>query len=457
MALPRRWLILCLVTIGGCGTLGHPPVESDTQITPPPIAVFDVPLTLVVPAEPVARDVWALLRDGFALDHERGEPTVVQAGVRLARAPMMTGIEIPARSYLAYVVEEVRQRGLPMELALLPIIESTLNPYAHSHSGAAGLWQLIPNTARHYGVTIDWWYDGRRDLVDSTTAALQYLTYLHDQFGDWLLAIAAYNGGEGRVRRAMAAAPGADFFKLKLPRETREYVPKILALAHLIAADDGHLLPPIDPTPPFFATTLDRQIDLAILASVGSLTMEELYTFNPGLNRSATPPEGSFRILVPATARVAFDQALDRYPTAPISWKRHRVRVGENLTVIAKRYRTSVASIRLNNQLTSNVIRPNQSLLVSVAAIQSSAAPMNPMLHANGQWRRYKVKAGDSLARIGKRFGTTTNALIRINLLNPDLPLQIGQILKVPVHTSTGHLAHALGRSDLPARVADTN
>jgi LysM repeat protein len=144
-------------------------------------------------------------------------------------------------------------------------------------------------------------------------------------------------------------------------------------------------------------------------------------------------------LLVPASSRIAFAQALDRYPTEQIVWKHHRVRLGENLAVIAKRYRTSVASIRSNNQLTSNVIRPDQSLLISVAAIQSSQLPMNPMLNPNGQWRRYKVKAGDSLARIGKRFGTTTTALVRINSLNPDLPLRIGQMLKVPVHTPIRH------------------
>ena len=447
-------MILCLVTMGGCGNLGHPPVESDTQITPPPIAVSDVPSTVIIPTESAARDVWVVLRDGFALDHERNEPTVAQAALLLVRAPTMTGIEIPARSYLAYVVDQVRQRGLPMELALLPIIESTLNPYAYSHSGASGLWQLIPNTAKHYGVTINWWYDGRRDLVDSTTAALNYLTYLHDRFGDWLLAIAAYNGGESRVRRAMAAAPGANFFDLKLPRETRQYVPKLLALAHMIAADDGHMLAPIDPTPPFFATTLESQIDLAILARVGSLSIDEIYQFNPGLNRSATPPEGSYRMLVPASSRTAFAEALDRYPTEPILWTSHRVRLGENLALIARHYRTSVASIRANNQLTSNVIRPNQSLLISVAAIQGSELSMNPMLHPNSQWRRYKVKAGDSLARIGKRFGTTTSALIHINSLNPDLPLQVGQMLKVPVRTLTRPLTHTLARGATMTRIA---
>ena len=159
---------------------------------------------------------------------------------------MPPNIELRARRYLAYVGQEVRRRNLPMELALLPIIESALNPYAYSEQGAAGLWQLIPNTAKHYGVAINWWYDGRRDPVDSTAAALDYLTYLHDELGDWLLAIAAYNGGEGRVRRAMATAPGAGFLRTRSPERNTSYVPKLLALAHLVAQGNDTIRVAVD-------------------------------------------------------------------------------------------------------------------------------------------------------------------------------------------------------------------
>ena len=293
---------------------------------------------------------------------------------------MLLDIEAQARRYLAYVVDEVRQRQLPMELALVPIIESTLNPYAGSHSGASGLWQLIPNTAKHYGVTIDWWYDGRRDPVDSTGAALDYLTYLYDEFGDWLLAIAAYNGGEGRVRRALADTPNADFFDLKLPTETKRYVPRLLALAHLIAESDRLALPPIDPTPAFFSATLDDQVDLAVLADIGSLPMDEMFRFNPGLNRRATPPDGPYRLLIPSSYRTAFENALSQYPKERVQWKRHVVKRGESLDRIARQYRTTVAALRETNGLTNNIIHPSQSLVVAVAAIEPSALPANPML-----------------------------------------------------------------------------
>ncbi|HTO58537.1 MAG TPA: transglycosylase SLT domain-containing protein, partial [Pseudomonadales bacterium] len=287
------------------------------------------------------------MRDGFALDHSLAEPTVVRAiDTYLANDTLMPGFEDQARRYFAYVVDAVHQRQLPMELALLPIIESTLDPYAFSHRGASGLWQLVPTTAKQYGVTIDWWYDGRRDPVDSTAAALDYLTYLHDEFGDWLLAIAAYNGGEGRVRRAIAnAGPGATFFDLKLPRETQRYVPKVLALAHLIAENDNDYLPQIDPAPPFYPMTIDDQVDIEKLASIGAFSTDELFRLNAGLNRRATPPDGPYRILVPASDKEAFESALDQYPKDRVLWSTHVVKRGETLASIAKQYGTTVASI----------------------------------------------------------------------------------------------------------------
>ena len=301
------WLLLCAVMTVGCESIGQRPVHPAAQ-TEPAVAV-PAPVADVAQRDAVPADVWTTLRDGFALDHSVAEPTVVRAiDTYLANDTLMPGFEDQARRYFAYVVDAVHQRQLPMELALLPIIESTLDPYASSHRGASGLWQLVPTTAKQYGITIDWWYDGRRDPVDSTAAALDYLTYLHDEFGDWLLAIAAYNGGEGRVRRALAKAPaGATFFDLKLPRETQSYVPKVLALAHLIAQNANDYLPQIDPTPPFYLMTIDDQVDIEKLARIGAFSTDELFRLNAGLNRGATPPDGPYRILVPSSDKEAFE------------------------------------------------------------------------------------------------------------------------------------------------------
>jgi membrane-bound lytic murein transglycosylase D len=435
MPTARWWLILWAITVAGCGSIARVPVH---QAAPVDTVVSVTELApAVAESESVPTDVWSVLRDGFALDHETGEPAVARAiELYLASTPVMPDIEPQARRYLAYVVEEVRQRQLPMELALLPIIESTLNPYAFSPSGASGLWQLIPSTAKQYGVTIDWWYDGRRDLVDSTSAALDYLTYLHEQFGDWLLAIAAYNGGEGRVKRAMADAPAADFFDLDLPLETKRYVPKLLALAQLIAEGDSQLLPQIDPTPAFFSTTVQDQIDLATLANIGSLSIDELFRFNPGLNRRATPPDGPYRLSIPSSCRDAFENALNRYPNDRVLWKRHEVKRGDSLAKIAKQYRTTIAAIRSTNGLNDNLIHPKQTLLIAIDAIRPASLPANPMLAVSRKASHrltYTVKRGDSLARIADHFNVSITAIADWNDVDPSDVLKPGQRLVIHV------------------------
>jgi membrane-bound lytic murein transglycosylase D len=435
------WLLLCAAMTVGCESIPQP-AHPDAQIEPAPA----VP-ALVAEAEQrdiVPPDLWSVLRDGFALDHATDEPTVARAiDTFEANDTLMLDLEEQARLYFAYVVDAVHQRQLPMELALLPIIESTLDPYAYSHRGASGLWQLIPATAKHYGVTIDWWYDGRRDPVASTDAALDYLTYLHDEFGDWLLAIAAYNGGEGRVRRAIAdARPGATFFDLKLPRETQRYVPKVLALAHLIVQSGDDRLPQIDRAPPFYLMTIDDQIDIEKLADLGEIPTDEFFRLNAGLNRRATPPDGPYRLLVPTSYRDAFEAALDQYPKDRVLWTRHVVKRGETLASIARQHRTTVASIRATNELAlKSVLRPNQTLLIGVAAIEPSRLSNNPMLPSAKRTYRltYTVRRGDSLARIANKFNVTVAAIAEWNDCDPTDVLHPGRrlVLHVPANRET--------------------
>jgi len=440
MPTARWWLVVWAITVAGCGSIAREPahqtVPLDTVMSVPELA------PVVTEREPVPANVWTVLRDGFVLDHATDEPAVARAmNIYLAGSPVFPDIESQARRYLAYVVDEVRRRQLPMELALLPIIESTMNPYASSHSGASGLWQLIPSTAKQYGVTIDWWYDGRRDPIDSTDAALDYLTYLHEEFGDWLLAIAAYNGGEGRVKRALAAAPDADFFALSLPVETKRYVPKVLALAHLIAEGDTQALPEIDTAPPFFSTTVNGQVDLAILADLGSMSIDEMFRFNPGLNRRATPPDVPYRLLIPSSDRDAFESALSQYPKDRVLWKRHEVKRGETLVKIANEYRTTAIAIRTTNGLTNNMIHPGQTLLIQVSKIQSATLPPNPILavsHKSSTHRlTYTVRRGDSLSRIADRFNVSVSAIADWNDVDPTDVLKPGQRLVLHV-SATG-------------------
>jgi len=230
-------------------------------------------------------------------------------------------ISTKARPYLYHIVAEVERRGIPLEIALLPAIESAFKPTALSHKSAAGLWQFIPATGRDYGLVQNRWYDGRRDITKSTKAALTYLQYLHDLFGDdWALALAAYNYGEGNVRKAIrrnrARGKPTDFWSLKLPRETRQYVPKLLALARIVANPQryGVRLQPIANQRYFKQVNINRPIDLSLAAQLASMPLSEFKLLNPGYRRDTTAPRGPYYLTLPVNKVAQFRQRLAKVP-----------------------------------------------------------------------------------------------------------------------------------------------
>ncbi len=387
---------------------------------------------------PEPTDLWQTIRNGLVLHPSGVDAERVDAAVRwFAQRPrLLEAIAPGAELYYGYVVAAVRERGLPLEVALLPIVESTLNPYAVSPRGASGLWQLMPSTARRYGVAINWWYDGRRDPVDSTRAALDYIEYLHEFFaGDWLMTFAAYNCGEGCIAKARRKAKSDSYWNLKLPKETSKYVPRILALAHILEDPSryGWALPRIDMEPAFALAALDDQVDVGKIAQLAELSHEELFRLNPGLNRQATPPDGPHRLLIPAASAPSFDALMTNYPHGPERWVQHRVRTGESLSTIAAHYHTNVPAIRANNALKGSLIRAGQELLVPVAA--SGTLPSNPMLAAAGFGRRaavHRVSKGESLWSIARRYDVSIAKLAIANGIDVKRPLRIGQKLSVP-------------------------
>jgi membrane-bound lytic murein transglycosylase D len=251
-------------------------------------------------------DLFDRLRAGFVLD-EVQEPAIDDQLAWLQRnSDYLERVFQRAQRYMYHIVTEVEARGMPLEFALLPVVESAYEPFAYSSGRAAGLWQFIPGTGVRFGLKRDWWYDGRRDVIESTRAALDYLQALHDQFdGDWLLAIAAYNVGELTVQREVdlnrAAGRPVDFWHLKLPAETRAYVPKLLAMKRLMAEPERYGLEfaPIPNEPYFAVIDTDSQIDLKIAARLAGTSFDELVALNPGYNRWATDPDGPHRLLVP--------------------------------------------------------------------------------------------------------------------------------------------------------------
>ncbi|KEA62028.1 Membrane-bound lytic murein transglycosylase D precursor [Marinobacterium lacunae] len=392
------------------------------------------PNTLVKSQHP--SDLWSLTRDNLQL-----EPHIDQASVDtqlewyLKHNRYMETASEHAANYYYFVLNQVLERDLPAEIALLPFIESGYNPLALSPSHAAGAWQFIPGTASIFGLKNTWWYDGRRDIIQSTEAALDYLQYLNERFeGDWLLSLAAYNCGEGCVARAVKrnadAGKPTDYWNLSLPRETRRYIPKLIAVARLIKEADqlGVKLPPLANKPYFAIVDIDGQIELAKAASLAEVDIEEIKRLNPGFGRWATDPEGPHRLLVPIANADRFRDRLKQLPASErVRWARYKIRAGDTLSQIADRFDTSVSVIRKSNNLNSNRIRAGNTLLIpSPANTGTVVATADKTL---GHRKVHRVSTGDNLWNIARRYGVSTEQLADWNSISDVRSLRPGQDL----------------------------
>ena len=333
--------------------------------------------------------VWQVIQKHIHLGHSIND-TYVQQQIRWFAAHP-NEVELMLRNatpYIYYVYAETAKRHMPARFALLPMVESGYNPYAYSAVGAAGLWQMMPGTASSYGLSISWWYDSRRDIMTSTTAALNYLVRLHNNLNSWDLAAASYDYGEGAVEAAMAynRAHGrsTSYWQIPLPLETREYVPKLMALAYLVKhASEFHIaLPNVSDQPYFVAVKLGCQLDLAEAAKFAGVPIDVIQMLNPGMRRYATDPAGHYTLLIPADRVQTFKQNLDQViGTTHISWQYHEVRQGETLYKIARDYHTSALVIREVNHLSSNAVAPGEGVLVPIwlnHAYQAATAYFQP-------------------------------------------------------------------------------
>ncbi|WP_297527121.1 LysM peptidoglycan-binding domain-containing protein [Thiohalobacter sp.] len=447
LALP--WMLA--LSVGGCG-LDEAARRADEAPAPlaepagvsPEVAAAALPVEprLAEPqgTAPPPTDFWERLRSGFAL-RVPDSLAVDQYRKRFLRSPDdLRRLLQRGAPYLPWILDQVEARDMPTEIALLPAIESSFDPFAYSHGQAAGLWQFIPATGRHFDLAQNWWYDGRRDPVPSTRAALDYLQRLHDRFDSWLLAVAAYNSGEGNVRSAIrrnrARGRPASFEYLSLPRETRAYVPRLVALAQIVAEPEryGVQLPDVDPDARLSTVDLGGQMDLALAAELAGVPLAELYRFNAGFNRWATPPDGPHRLLLPADAAARLSTALETLPPQRrVRWVRHRIRSGESLGTIARRYQTTVAVLKDVNELRSDLIRAGRHLLIPVAQrsledYAGSLAAREARRLATGG-KRYRVRSGDTLWDIARNEGVRVRDLARWNGMAPADTLRPGQIL----------------------------
>lgn len=389
-------------------------------------------------------DLWARVSRQFTLDHSLDHPSVHSAyNWYMSNPRHVKTVSERAKRYLFHFVEEAEKRGMPGEIALLPFVESSLDPYAMSHGGASGLWQFIESTGAAYGLEQDWWVDERRHVTQSTDAALTYLAKLNKQFdGDWLLALASYNSGAGTVRRAMRnnkrAGKPTDYWSLRLPKETRFYVPKLLALANLIESRDQHELDfvAIDNSPYFAQVSTQGQIELAQIAKAAGTPIEEIGLLNPQYRRWATHPDGPHQVLVPLEKVESVNSAIANMPKSEkVRWDAYTIRSGDNLSKIGQKFHTSARLIREVNQLNSNMIHPGQVLLVPGPSFKpdqlSSIRARQAFSSSKKSKLNYRVKPGDSLWSIAHRYKVAINDIARWNSLNRKKPLQIGQRLVI--------------------------
>ncbi len=390
-------------------------------------------------------DTWERIRNGFDLpdvEHKR----VQQELNWFKRHPeYMQRVAERATPYLHYIIETVEAAGIPTEIALLPIVESAFQPFAYSHGRAAGIWQFIPATGKRYGLKQNWWYDGRRDVYASTKAAIKLLKNLHRNFkGDWMHALAAYNTGDARVKREIRhnkrRGKSTNFFALRLPKETRAYVPKLLALKKIINTPEeyGITLKEIPDTPFFENVKLDSQIDLALAAEMADMPLDDLYRLNSGYNRWATSPNGPYDLLLPISHVEQFKTKLAELPAEKrIRWVRHRVRKGETLGTIAQKFHTSISTIKRVNRLRGKMIRVGRGLTIPVASrslreYRLSAGQRKSKLQnipRQGRKVSHIVQQGDTFWDLARYHRVGVRQLAKWNSMAPRDRLQAGQRL----------------------------
>jgi len=322
------------------------------------------------------------MRTGFGLPSVDPDTVRGHIDAYVKHPHLFTQILQRGEPYLFHILNRLEQDGMPAELALLPIVESAFDPFATSPAGAAGIWQFMPETAAYLGLDQDWWYDGRRDVVASTEAALDYLDTLHKRFnGDWYLALAAYNSGGARVQRAIRhnrnTGKPVDFWHLALPAETRSYIPKLIALRTIIENPHSYniSLPQLSYKRYFNTVDIQGQLELKVAARLSGVPLDVLQRLNPAYGLSITPPGRTHTLLVPSSVADLLRTRLAQLPQDQrIHSIRHRIRLGDNLSTIAQQYRTTVSDIRRVNRLKGSKIIAGKLLIIPVVTLEDTIA-----------------------------------------------------------------------------------
>lgn len=403
-------------------------------------------------------DIWGYIRDEMKMNIPDNDRIRAEELSYLAKKSYLHDVTLRAEPYMYWIIGKIDERNMPMELVLLPIVESAFNPHATSPAQAAGLWQIIPSTGKASGLNQNQWVDDRRDVAASTTAALDLLERLNTMFGgDWALTLAAYNSGEGRVLRAMeanaAAGKPTDYWSLSLPKETMDYVPRIFALSNVIRNSDrnGVNLPVPDAERALARVNIGQQISLDVAAQLLDMPVSRLKDYNPSLKRGVTSPAGPHYLMLPKTkvdqlmSALSDDAVLNDIRTAVArnnqrteqlsspagraQAAKYKVKSGDSFYAIANRHKMTVAELKkLNGLKSAAVLKPGQTLQVKGSPVvkPSKAATKNAMRLA-----KYKVRQGDSYYSIAQRHGVTLkelmswNSKVKMKDLHPGIELTV--------------------------------
>ncbi|NGM89071.1 transglycosylase SLT domain-containing protein [Parapusillimonas sp. SGNA-6] len=460
----RLFILLIVAVLAGCATNSHK--DNPYAHTKKTYTAAETSRTIDLTHPP--RDMWDRIRRGFAIPNLNNELTQRWTDYYASHPQSVLLMSQRAGKYLYYIVDELDRRGLPTELALLPFVESAYDPTAYSRAKASGLWQFIPSTGRHYNLEQDWWRDQRRDPIASTNAALDYLAYLYDFQGDWYLALASYNWGEGAVKRAMeknaSAGIPADYVSIRMPDETRNYVPKLQAIKNIIANPKkyGITLPDVSNTPYFTTVQKSTDMDIEVAAKLAEMSVEEFKLLNASYNRPIILAEHNPVLLLPTNRVDIFNANLEAYKGRLSSWQTYRSKKGESYAAIAKQHGITLGQLRQVNGLSARQTRAvAQTLLVPAAgttggiqlasfqpgdddtrdiAKRSKATPQRRaaassrdvvVLQRKANVRTHTVKKGDTLFSLARQYNTSVDELRKLNNLK-GTTLSRGKRLRVP-------------------------
>jgi len=453
----RKPLSQCLLTVltatslAGCaGVVNSSSTSSTLYNSTASINNYDRKLNTVNYNNRIAyNDLWQRVRAQLGNEVEQNNPRIDYYVRWFSKHPAyFKKLMERSRPYLYYIMQQVEKRQMPSEFALVPFVESAFDPFAYSYGLASGLWQITPSTGKYYEIKQDWWFDGRRDIVTATNFSLNYFQQLHNEFNSWELALAAYNAGNGTVGRAiqynLARKQSISYWDLRLPKQTENYVPKLLAVAKIIQqpARYGIKLPPIPNRPFFTLVNIKSQIDLKRAANMADISLKDLRQLNPGYNRWATDPSGPHSLLIPTEKAKHFELKLTNLSNSErIGWQRYYVHSNNTLSSIAKVFNTSSDVIKKVNHLENNNIYVGEDLLIpqptddrvgmnhtqkALALAQSK----NIISNKQGKLRHtYTVKPGDNLWLIAKLHNMTLQQLLTWNHLTNKSQVKPGQKL----------------------------